>query len=136
MSEHLPLAPLTVLVVDDSPVTRKMLIHALEMARIPLAEVREAKNGEEALFSIARSAPDLVLCDVHMPTMDGTELLERLSCGGWTPTLPVVMISSERGPAARSRLTAFGARACVEKPFLPEALGRVVRGVLGLTEVI
>ena len=127
-------APLTVLVVDDSPVARRMLTIALSLSGLPLREVREAADGEEALFSIARSEPDLVLCDVHMPTMDGSELLERLACGGWTERVPVVMISSERGQGTRSRLEAFGARAYLEKPFYPEALGRVVRGVLGLPE--
>jgi len=96
--------------------------------------VREAKDGEEALLSIVRAEPDLVLCDVHMPTMDGTEFLERLACGGWTRRVPVVMLSSERSPVVRARLEEFGARACLEKPFYPEALGRVVRSVLGLPE--
>lgn len=126
--------PLTVLVVDDSPVMRKMVAHALSLTGLPVAEVREARDGQEALLSIASSPPDLVLCDVHMPTMDGTELLERLDCGGWTKTIPIVMITSERGGKARERLQSFGARAYLEKPFYPEALGRVVRSVLGLAE--
>lgn len=130
----LELVPLTVLVVDDSPVARRMLAMALSLSGLPLREVREAADGEEALFSIARSEPDLVLCDVHMPTMDGSELLERLACGGWTERVPVVMISSERGREKRARLEAFGARAYLEKPFYPETLARVVRGVLGLPE--
>jgi two-component system, chemotaxis family, chemotaxis protein CheY len=128
-------ASLTVLVVDDSPVMRRMLVQALAVAGLPLREVREAADGEQALLSIARSEPDLVLCDVHMPTMDGSELLERLACGGWTARVPVVMISSERRRGTRARLEAFGARAYLEKPFYPETLGRVVRAILGLPEV-
>lgn len=128
------LAPLTVLVVDDSPVARRMLAISLALAGLPLREVREAGDGEAALHSIVRSEPDLVLCDVHMPTMDGSELLERLACGGWTERVPVVMISSERVLVARARLEAFGARGCLEKPFHPETLGRVVRGIFGFPE--
>lgn len=128
------LLPLTVLVVDDSSVTRKMVAHALALSGLPLAEVREARDGQEALLSIASSPPDLVLCDVHMPTMDGTELLERLDCGGWTKSIPIVMISSERGKTTRERLESFGARGYLEKPFYPETLGRVLRSVLGLAE--
>jgi len=45
-----------------------------------------------------------------------------------------VMISSERGSVTRERLEAFGARAYIEKPFYTEALGRVLRSVLGLRE--
>lgn len=125
---------LTVLVVDDSLVMRKMIAHALSLTGIPVAEVREARDGHEALLSIASSPPDLVLCDVHMPMMDGTELLERLDVGGWTKSVPIVMISSERGSVARERLEAFGARAYIQKPFYPEALGRILRAVLGLGE--
>jgi two-component system chemotaxis response regulator CheY len=123
---------LTVLVVDDSLVMRKMIAHALSLTGIPVREVREARDGHEALLSIASSPPDLVLCDVHMPTMDGKELLERLDVGGWTKSVPVVMISSERGSVARERLEAFGARAYIQKPFYPETLGRILREVLGL----
>jgi two-component system chemotaxis response regulator CheY len=126
--------PLTVLVVDDSFVTRKMVRHALGLSGLPVGEVREARDGHEALLSIARSPPDLVLCDVHMPTMDGTELLERLACGGWTKSIPIVMISSERGATTRARLESFGARGYLEKPFYPETLGSVLRSVLGLAE--
>jgi len=133
-AEDVAVAPLTVLVVDDSPVMRKMVAHALSLTGLPVAEVREARDGQEALLSIASSPPDLVLCDVHMPTMDGTELLERLACGGWTETVPIVMITSERSSKARERLESFGARAYLEKPFYPEALGRVLRSVLGLAE--
>lgn len=125
-------APLTVLIVDDSPVMRKMVLHSLSLTGIPVGEVREARDGHEALLSIASSPPDLVLCDVHMPTMNGTELLERLDVGGWTKSVPIVMISSERGTIARERLEAFGARGYIEKPFYPEVLGRVLRSVLGL----
>jgi two-component system, chemotaxis family, chemotaxis protein CheY len=127
-------APLSVLVIDDSSVMRKMVTRALALTGIPFSDVREASDGHEALLSIAASPPDLVLCDVHMPTMDGVELLERLDCGGWTKSIPVVMISSERGNAKRERLESFGARAYLEKPFYPETLGRVLRSVLGLGE--
>src|SRR6187399_821594 len=127
-------ALLTVLVVDDSSVMRKMVAHALSLTGLPVGEVREARDGHEALLSIASSPPDLVLCDIHMPTMDGAELLERLDCGGWTKTIPVVMITSERNTTTRERLTSFGARGYLQKPFYPEALGRVIRAVLGLAE--
>lgn len=127
-------AALSVLVIDDSAVMRKMVMRTLTLTGIPFGEVREARDGHEALLSIASSPPDLVLCDVHMPTMDGVELLERLDCGGWTKSIPIVMISSERGSAKRERLESFGARAYIEKPFYPETLGRVLRSVLGLGE--
>lgn len=119
-----------VLVVDDSPIMRKMVIHSLKVAGIEAASIDQAGDGQQALAAIERAAPDLVLCDVHMPTMDGAELVRHLAESGRLSSLPVVMISSERNDAQQSALVALGARAYLYKPFYPEALGQLVRDVL------
>lgn len=121
---------LRVLVVDDSPIMRKMVIHSLKVAGIDAASIDQAGDGQQALAAIERAAPDLVLCDVHMPTMDGAELVRQLAEQGRLSSLPVVMISSERNDAQQSALVALGARAYLHKPFYPEALGQLVRDVL------
>jgi two-component system chemotaxis response regulator CheY len=122
---------LCVLVVDDSPIMRKMVIHSLKMAKIELSRVEQAAHGEEALEVLKRVTPDLVLCDVHMPSMDGLALVRALAQAGRLASLPVVMISSERNDAAQSELESLGARAFLHKPFYPEALGELIRNVLG-----
>lgn len=121
---------LCVLVVDDSAIMRKMVIHSLKMAKFELASVEQAAHGAEALDVLKRVTPDLVLCDVHMPTMDGLALVRALAQSGQLARLPVVMVSSERNDAAQSELERLGARAFLHKPFYPEALGSLIRSVL------
>ena len=62
-----------VLVVDDSLSVRKVVQRALESKRI---EVLSAASGSEALEQIAREAPDLIVCDVIMPDMDGYQICD------------------------------------------------------------
>lgn len=125
---------LCVLVVDDSPIMRKMVIHSLKVAKIELSRVEQAAHGEEALDVLSRVTPDLVLCDVHMPSMDGLALVRALAQSGRLAALPVIMISSERNDAAQSELEGLGARAFLHKPFYPEALGDLIRSVLTVQE--
>lgn len=127
-------AGLCVLVVDDSPIMRKMVLHSLKVAGIEATRVLQAAHGGEALALIDAERPRIVLCDVHMPTMDGVELVRQLASQKRLPTLPVVMISSERNDAQQSELERLGVRAYLHKPFYPEALGKVVREALILKE--
>ncbi len=74
------LSPLSVFIVDDEPIARKVLSE--ELAAIPgLAIVGEADNGATALVEIGARRPDLVFLDVQMPVMGGFELLNLLRGG-------------------------------------------------------
>jgi len=84
----------TVLVVDDNPVDRH-LAGAL-LSKRPDMKVLYAENGREALRLCQERAPDLVLTDLHMPEMDGLEVLERLQLGRAGTDFPVVMLTAER----------------------------------------
>ncbi len=70
---------LDMLVVDDSPVTRKMVRRALGLCGLEVAQVYEAGDGAEALEALSQHRVDLVLADINMPVMNGIELVERMS---------------------------------------------------------
>lgn len=123
---------LRMLVVDDSAVMRKVVTRSLQLSGLPLHEVEEARDGQEALDLVRKSWIDLVLCDVHMPVMNGAELVRRMRADPLTAALPVVIVSSDRSEGRIAELEGLGVRAYVRKPFQPEALGRVVREALGL----
>ncbi len=110
-----PSAPMphTVLVVDDDPHIRALLVFAFEKAGMA---VREAADGEEALAEVARAAPDLVVLDINMPRMDGLEVCRRLRA---TSEVPVLFLSSRDEEFDRVLGIELGADDYVVKPFSP-----------------
>ena len=115
-----------VLVVDDDPQVVRLLRVNLELEGY---EVVSANDGNEALEAVASEDPDLVICDVMMPGMDGIEVVRRLRAD--KQTVPVVMLSAK---AMRSDMRVgldAGANEYVTKPFDPAELIEVVDRLLG-----
>jgi two-component system, chemotaxis family, chemotaxis protein CheY len=113
---------LNVLVVDDSPIMRKMVIRVLGMSGLPIERVHEACEGREALDVLARERGiNLGLFDVNMPVLNGEDLVKQIRSEPATASLPVVMVSTEGSLERIERLKKLGA-AFVRKPFGPEAL--------------
>ena len=101
-----------VLVVDDSLSVRKVVQRALESKRI---EVLSAASGNEAMEQIAREAPDLIVCDVIMPDMDGYQICDFVKKHPTLGHTPVLLISGivnstvlERAAKVRPRHVAHG----------------------------
>lgn len=109
------MAPLRILVVDDSVVTRRMLSDTLS-GDPALEVIGTASDGRIALAEIALLKPDLITLDVEMPVMDGLETLAAIR--QLYPRLPVIMFSvfTERGAAATLDALALGASDYATKP--------------------
>jgi CheY-like chemotaxis protein len=75
--EHL-MDNITVLIVDDSSVMRKIVERSLRQAGIEIGQVFEAGNGLEALAVLNERKVNLVLCDINMPAVDGLEFVKQL----------------------------------------------------------
>lgn len=121
---------LNVLLVDDSDVTRAMIAKTLRLAELPIGEVVEAANGEEALEVLDRHWVDLILADLNMPVMDGMQMVEKMAEDGLLSTIPVVIVSTEGSMPRIDRLKAKGVAAYVRKPFTPQDIRDVVEEVL------
>lgn len=67
-----------ILVVDDENLVRKGIVMETDWARLDCMVVAEAANGEEGLEAIHKYRPDLVICDIRMPKMDGIEMVTEL----------------------------------------------------------
>ncbi|HTN53824.1 MAG TPA: response regulator [Anaeromyxobacter sp.] len=119
-----------ILIVDDSPVTRKMVRRALASCGLQLDEVHEAADGAEALALLATRRVDLVLADVNMPVMGGEELVERMARDPGLAGIPVIVVATPTSEERVRRLLAAGARAYIAKPFGHDALRDAVVGVL------
>ena len=80
------------LIVDDNEVSRYILRQLLDM---PWIDIREARNGGEALAAVAESLPDAMVLDLLMPDMSGIEVLRRLRDLNSTANLPVLVYTSK-----------------------------------------
>ena len=118
-----------ILIMDDSEAVLLVLTRLLKIAGV--GEVQATADPVEGLELFERFAPDLVLLDLHMPQLDGYEVLERLhplDRGG--ARVPVVMLTGDQDASKRTRALAMGASDFLLKPFdATEALLRV-RGLL------
>ncbi|MEQ8786402.1 MAG: response regulator [Pirellulaceae bacterium] len=112
-----------VLVVDDSPLNRQLMIDALA----PEYEVATAENGEQCLSRLAEFEPDVVLLDILMPGIDGYETCRRIKAGPYGAFTQVVMVSSRE--STDSRLEGYKAFTddYITKPFHAEELRWKVR---------
>jgi two-component system chemotaxis response regulator CheB len=109
------MAPITVLVVDDSVVMRRLVSDILA-ADPGIEVVGTAANGKVALAKIPQLNPDVITLDVEMPVMDGLETLTALRA--LYPKLPVIMFSTltDRGASATIDALERGASDYVSKP--------------------
>jgi len=109
-----------VLVVDDEPQILRALRTAL---RAHGHEVFVAANGEDALAEAAQAQPELVILDLALPDMEGTDVLRELR--GWS-TVPVIVLSVRDAQASKVAALDAGADDYVTKPFgLDELLARM-----------
>jgi two-component system chemotaxis response regulator CheY len=121
---------LNILVVDDSSVMRAIIIKTLRLSQLPLGEILEAPNGQEALKVLDGKWIDLALVDINMPVMDGEEMIDRLRQNPVTEDLPIIIISTEGSETRKEVLRQKGV-GFVHKPFTPESLRDAILRTLG-----
>jgi len=108
-----------VLVVDDSAVVRKLLVHILE-SDPQIQVVGAVSDGQAALDFLKEHVPDVIVMDIHMPRMDGFETTRRIM---ETQPVPIIVCTATTNPhevATTFRVMEAGALACVQKPVGPE----------------
>ncbi|HEY7959305.1 MAG TPA: response regulator, partial [Sphingomicrobium sp.] len=124
VSASVPMAPLSVLVIDDDPDVRGFVVAALEEQGY---RVREASNGRDGLALIEQEIPDLVVLDFIMPGLSGADVARRIL--DKRPDQPILFVSGYNETEAVKR-TAPDAP-LLAKPFRAEALHKAVRGAVG-----
>ncbi|HLM92253.1 MAG TPA: response regulator transcription factor [Gaiellaceae bacterium] len=117
----------TVLVVDDEPTLREVVVRYLERAGY---RALEAGDGDEAEALLRNRPPDLVILDLMLPGTDGLELCRRIRADS---ALPVIMLTARGEEADRIVGLELGADDYVTKPFSPRELVARVRTVLRRT---
>ncbi|WP_455497609.1 two-component regulator propeller domain-containing protein [Coprobacter sp.] len=120
-----------ILVIDDQKEIRQFIIETLNAY-----SVTEAENGQEALEKISRLLPDLIICDVLMPVMDGLTFLQQIKSDIATKHIPVILLSSKVSVESQIQGLETGADMYLGKPFHPAHLQAAVERMLGNKEIV
>jgi CheY-like chemotaxis protein len=124
-----PLQGIRVLVVDDNADVRDLIAAVLASAQ---AHVSTADSADQALEAVKKERPDVILCDLHMPGIDGFELIHRLRAwerAGASSPIPVAAVSAYASLGQRLRHARDEFQAFLTKPVDPETLIRTVRAL-------
>jgi DNA-binding response OmpR family regulator len=113
-----------ILLVDDEPSIQKMLTHALEREGF---QVHTVGDGEAALEAVASYEPHLIVLDIMLPKLDGTEVMRRVRQGS---DVPVIMLTAKDDEIDRVVGLELGADDYVTKPFAVRELVARVRAIM------
>jgi two-component system chemotaxis response regulator CheY len=116
---------ISILIVDDSAATRQVIERVARLSDPNVGTCHHAGNGNEALKVLQEQWIDLVFADIHMPGMDGRELLKRIRENNLWAKIPVAIITSEQSDDTEVELVDLGANFYHKKPLTPESLKEV-----------
>ncbi len=112
-----------ILVIDDE----QSICLILENFLSADYEVTSKNDGLQALEWLEDNLPDLIICDVQMPNMDGYQFLEKVRQRGYTKHTPIIMLSATETSKERVKCYRLGAQDYLMKPFNPEELEELIK---------
>jgi two-component system chemotaxis response regulator CheY len=119
-----------VLVVEDSPTMRQLIVFALK--RIRNIQIEEAGDGVGGLKKLSAQSFDLVVTDLNMPIMDGLKLVSLIRSDPQHKDLPIIVITTEGASEDRERALALGANEYITKPIQTARILEVAKKMLGI----
>ncbi len=120
-----------ILIVDDSPVMRKVINRTVNLSGIEVGNIVEAGNGKDGLEKLEENWVDLILTDINMPVMNGIQFIESLKTDEVMKSIPVIVISTEGRDTVVQQALSLGAADYITKPFQPEEIGQDILKILG-----
>lgn len=116
---------MVILVVDDSMMSRKMLISKLPQSIVEKSQILQAKNGLEGVEMYKEYRPDIVFLDLTMPIMDGYEALQHIM--EFDSTAFVVIVSADEQPRAVEKVLGLGAQRHISKSTSNDELIEIIQ---------
>lgn len=114
-----------ILVVEDSATMRSLIASTVE--NLPAVEVIEAVNGFEALRILPKYPINLIITDINMPDINGLEIIHFVKSNPGYQTIPIIIVTTEKGEKDREKGLELGASEYITKPFDPGDLLQIVR---------
>ena len=110
----------SLMIVDDSATMRKIIMRTVRMSGLEFERTEEAGDGVEALEKLGSAPVDVILCDINMPEMSGTEVVKKVRELPSCADTKIIMVSTESSQELIDGLMADGANGYITKPFTPE----------------
>jgi CheY-like chemotaxis protein len=108
-----------ILVVEDNPANLDFMLYLLSaFGHVTMS----ARDGEEALRIAVKEKPDLILCDIHLPKLDGYEVVSRLKNNPDSCSIPIVALTALAMVGDRDRVLRAGFDGYVPNPSMPKHL--------------
>lgn len=123
------MSALSMLIVDDSAVMRRLIRQVIALSGYADATIHEAGNGRDALAVLDAHDVQVLITDLNMPVMSGTELLAAIAGRDRAP-LARVVITTDGSEARHDAVAGLGVTRYLEKPLRPEVLRDVLREVV------
>jgi two-component system chemotaxis response regulator CheY len=117
-----------ILIVEDSPTMRQLLVFALR--RLKNVEIVEAQDGMDGLRKVSNDHFDLALIDINMPVMDGLKLISLIRGDDDLKDIPICVITTEGAKEDRARALSLGANEYLTKPIQANRVLAVARSLL------
>jgi len=108
--------PKTVLVAEDDPSVRGLVVKALRAKGYEIVEAADGLKASELLGQLA-APPDLLICDVMMPTIDGFSLAKLVRARRELKHIPIIFLTAKTAPGDVAAGINLGARHYIQKPF-------------------
>ena len=119
-----------VLVVEDSPTMRQLIVFALK--RIRGFQIVEANDGVDGLKKLSAHKFDLILTDINMPIMDGLKLVSMVRNDPNYKETPIIVITTEGAIEDRERALALGANEYITKPIQTMKILETVKKLMSI----
>ena len=120
---------LRILIVDDSPTMRRILVNTVQKAGYP--NCQEAEDGKDALAKLMAGTYDLIMTDWNMPNMSGLELVEAVRADSKLKEIPILMVTTRNMKEDIVNAIKTGVNGYIVKPFDAKTLNAKINEVLG-----
>jgi len=121
---------INILVVEDSPTMRQLIIFALK--RLRDGRIVEASDGVDGYKKLSQERFDIIITDINMPVMDGLKLVSLIRKDANHKNVPIVIITTEGAMEDKERALALGANSYITKPIQASKVLTTVKELLGL----